>query len=141
MTQVEFERGLSELRAQANAELQAIESWQVDIKQKIAASHEMRAQIDNEIWRMNAQRKGYSARRMEIERKWKSRIAQFKAENYNEERVLAEVSDYVLAKELARRGWYGPIHNDREDMATTHKEGVAAAFNWEHDHKDEVKTH
>ena len=104
MTQVEFEKKLAELKAQANKELEAMESWQVDTKQRIAAAREMCLRFQDELAKLNAQRQGFHARRMEIERKWKSRIAQFKAENYSETRELENISSYALVKELAK-GW------------------------------------
>ena len=128
MTQVEFEKKLAELKAQANKELEAMETWQVDTKQRIAAAREMCLRFQDELAKLNAQRQGFHARRMEIERKWKSRIAQFKAENYSETRELENISSYALVKELAKRGWHGIIDNDRQDIPDEHKLGVKEKF-------------
>ena len=129
MKQVEFETRLNALKAEMNSELEAIEKWQVDIKQRVADAHRQRTHYEGEVSRLKAERQGLAARRNEVERKWKTKIAQFKAENYSEERMLADMSDFALAKELARRGWHGDIWNEREDMEQEHKENVTKAFN------------
>lgn len=129
MTQVEFEKQLAALKAAMHREVEAIEGWQVDVKAKIADAHKRRTEAEGEISRLKAEQRGLSSRRLEVERKWRSRIEQFKADNYSESRELETISDYALVKELAKHGWIGSIDNEREDMDVDHKEGVMAAFN------------
>jgi hypothetical protein len=129
MTQVEFEKQLNGMKADYHRELEAIEKWQVELKRDIAEKTKQRTDVEGAISRMKAEKRGLAARRMEIQQKWQRRIEQFKNDNYSEERRLESVSDFTLVKELAKRGWHGPIWNEREDMADTHKDDVVKTFN------------
>lgn len=128
MTQAEFEKGLAALKAERQSELQAIETWQVELKQKMADAHNFRTHFEGMVSRLKAERQSLASRRVEVERKWQARIEEYKAENYSETRELENISDFALVKELSKRGWHGGIWNEREDMADEHKENVAIAF-------------
>ncbi len=128
MTQVDFEKKLAELKAESNREKVAIENWQVELKQKMAEWHKRRTEAEGAISRLKAEKNALASRRVEIERKWAAKIEKFKAENYSQTRELEAISDYAIVKELAKRGWHGSLHNEREDMAEEHKEGVKKAF-------------
>jgi len=129
MTQVEFEKHLNAIKARKNEELDTIAGWQMEIKTKIAIQRQRLQEAELELTKLRAEQRGLAAKRVEVERKWAARLAQFKAENYGESREMENISDYALVKELAMRGWHGPIYNEREDMAEDHKEGVISKFN------------
>jgi len=137
MTQVEFERQLAAMKADKNRELEAVERWQVEMKGRIGAQRSRCKKAELELSRLKAEQRGLASRRVELERKWSARIAQFKSENYCESRELEAISDYALVKELSRRGWHGPIRNFRPDMDEEHKLGVIKKFNEQQGLEDE----
>ena len=127
MKQTEFEKGLAELKAARNRVMEVVESWQVELKQKMAEQQKRRTEAEGAISKLKAEKVALASRRLELDRKWRAKIEQFKADNYSETRELENISDYALVKELAKRGWQGSICNNREDMADDHKEMVAKA--------------
>lgn len=128
MTQVEFEKQLADLKAAKNREMEAIESWQVELKQKLADWQKRRTEAEGAISRLKAEKAAIASRRVELERKWSAKIEKFKAENFSETRELESISDFALVKEMAKRGWQGSLYNLREDMTEEHKKNVKDVF-------------
>ena len=138
MTQEEFEKKLAAMKAEKEKEKAGIESWQLEIKQKMAEAKKRAAEAHNAYLLLKTEQQVLATRRIEVEHKWKARLEKFKAENQTEERKLYEVSDFTLVKELRKRGWSGLIVNSREDMPQEHKAEVLKAFNGSEANEEET---
>lgn len=109
MTQIEFENQLREMRQQKGREINAVSQMQSEVKGEIARLQQQYDDLRNRLHRLQQERSMYGQRRLQLEKEWGDRIAQFQKENYSTTRTLENVSDWALVNELKARKFYGSI--------------------------------
>lgn len=116
MTQIEFEQQLREMRQQKGREVKNIEKMQVEVKEEIARLQGQYDELRNRLHRLQQERSMYGQRRIQIEKEWGDRIAQFQKENFTTSRALNNVSDWAIINELKARGFHGQFSNETMDI-------------------------
>lgn len=114
MTQVEFENQMRELRVQKGAALTAIARLQGEVKDDMEAIDRQIHELKERKAKLNQQRIALSDRRFALEQEWGKRIKDFQDANYTTTRTLENVSEWLLVKELSKRGYFGNLdHADK----------------------------
>lgn len=112
MKQVEFEQQVTELKNKKKASLAVIDAMQHEVKEEISAVKRQIYEFHQKLEKLNQKRLIYAEKRKSVENLWNERINKFREENFEALRNLEEVSDWTIARELGKRGYYGNLQSN-----------------------------